>query len=54
MGTHKHLQLKGRKNHLESSTELSLEGAATNLIIYQIVDINVNIYVLLLYLEWRI
>ena len=53
MGTHKHLQLKGRKNHLESSTELSFEGAATNHIIYQIVDINVNIYDIVLYHEWR-
>ena len=53
MGTHKHLQLKGRKNHLESSTELSLEGAATDFIIYQIVDINVNIYDIVLYHEWR-
>ena len=53
MGTHKHLQLKGRKNHLESSTELSFEGAATIYIIYQIIDINVNIYDISLYLEWR-
>ena len=53
MGTHKHLQLKGRKNHLESSTELSFEGEATFYIIYQIIDINVNIYDIVLYHEWR-
>ena len=53
-GNSLHLQLKGRKNHLESSTELSFEGAATIYIIYQIIDINVNIYDISLYLEWRI
>ena len=53
MGTHKHLQLKGKKNHLESSTELSFEGAATVYIIYQIIDINVNIYDISLYLKFH-
>ena len=32
--------------------EISIKGAATDLIIYQIVDINVNIYDISLYLEW--
>ena len=33
--------------------DISIKGAATNLIIYQIVDINVNIYDISLYLEWH-
>ena len=56
MGTHMHLWLKvwGRfQIYLESSIVNSFKGAATNLIIYQITDINVNIYDISLYLEWH-
>ena len=34
-------------------SNISIKGAATVYIIYQIVDINVNIYDIVLYHEWR-
>ena len=33
--------------------DISIKGAATDFIIYQIIDINVNIYDIILYHEWR-
>jgi len=39
--------------YLESSITISIKGAATNFIIYQETDINVNIYDISLYLEWH-
>ena len=39
--------------YLESSITISIKGAATDYIIYQIIDINVNIYDIQLYHEWR-
>jgi len=38
--------------YLESSITISIKGAATVYIIYQIIDINVNIYDILLYLKF--
>ena len=38
--------------YLESSITISIKGAATNHIIYQIIDINVNIYDIVLYHKW--
>ena len=34
-------------------SNISIKGAATVYIIYQIIDINVNIYDIVLYHEWR-
>ena len=39
--------------YLESSITISIKGAATNNIIYQIADITVNIYDILIYHEWH-
>ena len=39
--------------YLESSITISIKGAATDYIIYQIIDINVNIYDIVLYHEWQ-
>jgi len=33
--------------------DISIKGAATDFIIYQIIDINVNIYDIILYHEWQ-
>ncbi len=41
------------KNYLESSIVNSFKGAATIHIIYQIADIIVNIYDILIYHEWN-
>jgi hypothetical protein len=40
--------------YLESSITISIKGAATVYIIYQITDINVNIYDIVLYHEWHL
>ena len=53
MGTHNISEWKFAMS-FRVINDISIKGAATVYIIYQITDINVNIYDILLYHEWRI
>ena len=53
MGTHNIFEWKFAVS-FRVINDISIKGAATDFIIYQIVDINVNIYDISLYLEWHL